>query len=157
MPQPEDSLTRRSFVEKVALAAGIAAGAGTFLENLSPEIAQAATSPAPSATDLMNAGAFGWPLTADTPATAPANLTANPNILMIMVDQLRLPSYWLTLTQQGTVDGMCPNIAWLRKTSYRFWSFYVCAQACTPSRATLLTGLYAPQTGIFTTLSRHQG
>jgi len=101
----------------------------------------------------MNAGAFGWNLLSDTPSSESADLIENPNILMILVDQLRLPQFWLTSSQQSTVDGMCPNIAWLRQTSYNFVNFYVAAQACTPSRATLLTGLYAPQTGMFATQS----
>jgi len=100
---------------------------------------------------MMNVGGFGWNLQSDAPMTAPGTIGANPNILMIMVDQLRLPQFWLSGAQQTQVDQMCPNIAWLRNNSYRFWNFYVCAQACTPSRATLLTGLYAPQTGVFAT------
>jgi len=105
----------------------------------------------------MNAGAFGWPLNQDPLSTAPPNLIPKPNILMIMVDQLRLPQFWLTAAQQTTVDQqICPNITWLRKTSCRFWNFYVAAQACTPSRATLLTGLYAAQTGMFATAGKSE-
>jgi arylsulfatase A-like enzyme len=152
MPQPDSSMTRRSFVEKVALAAGItAAGGGALFENLKPGTAYADTNTPPSGADLMNSGAFGWNLQSDETAAAAPSLSANPNILMIMVDQLRLPQFWLNSTQQATVDGLCPNIAWLRKTSYNFVNFYVAAQACTPSRATLLTGLYAPQVGMFAT------
>jgi hypothetical protein len=161
MPEQDHSMTRRSFVEKVALAAGIAAAGEGLFESLKPATVQASagTTP-PTGADFMNSGAFGWDLTsagrqaAAAPAAdtlTPANLTVNPNILMIMVDQLRLPQFWLTADQQYVVDTMCPNIAWLRNTSYNFVNFYVCAQACTPSRATLLTGLYAPQTGVFST------
>jgi hypothetical protein len=42
MPEPDPSLTRGGFVEKVALAAGIAAGSGVFLNNLRPESARPA-------------------------------------------------------------------------------------------------------------------
>jgi arylsulfatase A-like enzyme len=122
----KNSMTRRSFVEQVALAAGIAAtGSGALLESLGCSAAAA-------------------------PPAAP-NLIANPNILMIAVDELRLPSLWLNSAQQATVDEICPNIAWLRKTSYSFPNFYIAAQACSPSRGTILTGLYAPQTGFFIT------
>ena len=153
MPESDSSITRRSFVEKVALAAGITSvGAGTLFEALKPASAQASTSTAPpTGEDLMNAGAFGWPLNADPPIRIPGTLNANPNILMIMVDQLRLPYLWLGSGQQTTFDTLCPNIAWLRKNSYQFVNFFAAAQACTPSRATLLTGLYAPQTGVFQT------
>lgn len=122
----KSSMTRRSFVEQVALAAGIAAtGGGALFESLGCSSAAA--------------------------APAAPNLIANPNILMIAVDELRLPSLWLNSGQQATVDEICPNIAWLRKTSYSFPNFYIAAQACSPSRGTLLTGLYAPQTGFLIT------
>jgi hypothetical protein len=111
--------TRRSFVEKVALAAGIAAGGGALFESLNPATVQADGGAPPSGFNLMNAGAFGWNLLSDTAASESADLIENPNILMILVDQLRLPQFWLTPSQQSTVDGMCPNIVWLRQA---IWS-----------------------------------
>jgi len=81
--------------------------------------------------------------------SAPATLT-NPNILLIMVDQLRWPA-WLSASQLATLDKTyLPNIfGKIRDNSYIFGQYYVCATFCTPSRATLMTGLYAPQTGMY--------
>ena len=118
MPDSDPSMTRRSFVEKVALAAGItAAGGEALFENLKPGTAQASTGTTPpTGADLMNSGAFGWDLTpagheaaVSSDTVAPANLSAQPNILMLMVDQLRLPQFWLSADQQYVVDTMCPE------------------------------------------------
>jgi arylsulfatase A-like enzyme len=124
---------------------------GGILETLVPRTVKADSS-APNAASQMNDGAFGWNLNADPVSTQAPNLVVNPNILMIMVDQLRLPQFWLTSGQQSIVDTqIAPNIAAIRMNSYQFTNFFVAAQDCTPSRATLLTGLYAPQTGMFGT------
>jgi arylsulfatase A-like enzyme len=99
----------------------------------------------------MNDGAFGINLNPDPVSTDAPNIVTNPNILMIMADQLRVPQLWLKQTQQSTFDSLAPNITFLRQNSHQFTNFFVAAQDCTPSRATLLTGLYAPQTGMFAT------
>jgi arylsulfatase A-like enzyme len=101
----------------------------------------------------MNDGAFGINLNPDPVSTDAPNIVTNPNILMIMVDQLRLPQLWLNKGQQSSFDSLAPNITFLRQNSHQFTNFFVAAQDCTPSRATLLTGLYAPQTGMFATQS----
>jgi arylsulfatase A-like enzyme len=76
----------------------------------------------------------------------------NPNILMVMVDQLRIPQYWLSSCQQTILDdSIAMNIAWLRKNSVQFQQCFTAATCCTPSRGALLTGLYAPQTGLLLT------
>lgn len=68
---------------------------------------------------------------------------------MIMVDQLREPR-WLP-ADEGSVDAVMPNIAKLRNHSLVFPNYFVSAAACTPSRSTLLTGLYTQQTCMFRT------
>jgi arylsulfatase A-like enzyme len=82
---------------------------------------------------------------------APAPI-ANPNILIIMVDQLRYPT-WLTQSQRSYVDSyVTPNISGrIRNKSVSFNNYFVAAASCTPSRSTILTGLYTPQTGIYET------
>ena len=74
----------------------------------------------------------------------------NPNILVIMVDQMRLPMWMGGSTQ--SLSQVLPNIVGrIQNNSYKFGQFFVAATMCTPSRAALLTGLYAPQTGMYLT------
>jgi arylsulfatase A-like enzyme len=73
-----------------------------------------------------------------------------PNILLIMVDQLRAPR-WLPSGGQDAIDDLLPNIAYLRQNSFAFQNYFVAATNCSPSRATLLTGLYSQQTCMFVT------
>lgn len=72
----------------------------------------------------------------------------SPNFLMIMVDQLRSPRW---LPPGGLPGNLLPNIDWLLNHSVSFSNYFVAAAACTPSRSTLLTGLYAQQTCLFQT------
>jgi len=71
-----------------------------------------------------------------------------PNILVIMVDQLRTPQ---PPFDQALMDQAAPNLACLRQQSVSFASHYAAATACSPSRSCLLTGLYTHQTGMFLT------
>ena len=72
----------------------------------------------------------------------------SPNILMIIVDQMRSPTFWLP---SAGVDSAIPNIAALRDQSFVFSNYFTCATVCGPARASLVTGLYAQQTCIFST------
>lgn len=74
--------------------------------------------------------------------------TGRPNILVILVDQLRFPQ---GLFDQGVLDEVAPNLAQLRSQSVSFERQYVAATMCSPSRSTLLTGLYTHQNGMFLT------
>jgi arylsulfatase A-like enzyme len=71
-----------------------------------------------------------------------------PNILVILVDQLRFPSWFSPVP--GRV-GLPPNLAALQRESVSFERHYTAANDCTPSRSALLTGLYSHQTGCLTT------
>lgn len=83
----------------------------------------------------------------DQPASV--NSLTQPNLLIIMVDQLWnglwLPNNGSGVPSTATIDALCPNLAFLRDNSIRFLSFFGAACSCTPSRGTFLTGLYAPQ------------
>lgn len=68
-----------------------------------------------------------------------------------MVDQLRLPQFWNNAAVQNLIDSQCPGIRFLRMNSVVFTNYFACATQCTPARATMLTGLYAPQTAQFLT------
>ena len=95
----------------------------------------------------------------DRPMDDPANTPTGPvkgypfyNILLVMVDQLRTPR-WVPAGGSGlaTLQALTPNITKLQTQSFSFPNFFVAATACTPSRSTLLTGLYTQQTCQFRT------
>jgi arylsulfatase A-like enzyme len=67
-----------------------------------------------------------------------------PNILVIVVDQMRAPQ-WFPDPQE--LDALLPNIGRLRRSSVSFQSHYTASNMCTPSRAVMTTGLYSRQTG----------
>jgi arylsulfatase A-like enzyme len=71
-----------------------------------------------------------------------------PNILVIMVDQLRTP-VWMPLTTPAALA--MPNLAALRAGAVSFERHYTAANDCSPSRGALLTGLYSHQTGCLIT------
>ncbi len=85
-----------------------------------------------------------------TPARAPGpgGRRGAPNILVVIVDQLRTPQWF----QAGApAAGLMPNLARLRDGGVSFESHYTAANDCTPARSTLLTGLYSHQTGCLVT------
>jgi arylsulfatase A-like enzyme len=71
-----------------------------------------------------------------------------PNILTILVDQLRAPTW---LPAGLTAASVMPNLAALRTRSVSFESHYTAANDCSPSRSVLLTGLYTHQTSVLIT------
>src|SRR2546425_7517061 len=71
-----------------------------------------------------------------------------PNILVILVDQLRYPQ-WASATPIH--EGLPPNLRRLRRGAISFEHHYTASNDCTPSRSTLLTGLYTHQTGCMIT------
>jgi arylsulfatase A-like enzyme len=71
-----------------------------------------------------------------------------PNILVIVVDQLRTPVWMPAAAPPAAV---MPNLAALRAGAVSFERHYTAANDCTPSRGALLTGLYSHQTGCLVT------
>jgi len=67
-----------------------------------------------------------------------------PNILVIIVDQLRFPQWYSPMAE-------LPNIAAIRRGAVSFERHYTASNDCTPSRSALLTGLYTHQTGCMIT------
>lgn len=67
-----------------------------------------------------------------------------PNILVIIVDQMRSPQ-WFPGTRE--LGELLPNLDRLRQRSVSFESHYTASNMCTPSRGVLTTGLYSHQTG----------
>ncbi len=123
MPHDED-LSRRIFLER--LAAGAILGAAGASNN--PVLAQS--------------GPGAW---------TPPPVLKNPNILIIMVDEMR-PPMWLNASQSSRAESDRPTghiMGRIQNNSYSFDQFFVSATACTASRSCLLTGLYAPQTAMY--------
>ena len=73
---------------------------------------------------------------------------SKPNILVILVDQLRFPQGSFN---QTLMDQAAPNLEKLRSESVSFDAHYSVATACSPSRSALVTGLYTHQNGMFLT------
>ncbi len=71
-----------------------------------------------------------------------------PNILVILVDQLRAPA-WVPASLP--LDVLLRNIASLRNESVSFEGHYTASNDCSPARGALLTGLYSHQTGCMIT------
>ncbi len=77
-------------------------------------------------------------------------LTVAPNILVILVDQLRFPVNTAPVSATAPpMDAMLPNLAALRNGygngAVNFTQYYTAGTDCSPARASLVTGLYAPQ------------
>jgi arylsulfatase A-like enzyme len=71
-----------------------------------------------------------------------------PNILVIMVDQMRQPQWF---PDQQQLDYLLPNIARIRQVATSFENHYTSANMCVASRGALVTGLYPAQTGCMLT------
>ena len=76
-----------------------------------------------------------------------------PNIVLIYVDDLG----WKDLGVQGSAYYETPNVDRLAAEGLRFTNAYANAPNCAPSRAALLSGQYAPRTGIYTVASAARG
>ncbi|HUB36254.1 MAG TPA: sulfatase-like hydrolase/transferase [Solirubrobacteraceae bacterium] len=130
----ERRIDRRTFVKTGLLAGGTILGGKLVASKLAD-----ATDGPPQAVSAAAAA----------PASALAGRPAKPNILVIVVDQLRYPQ-WLPGTVAAS-GGLPPNIARLGAEGVSFSHHYTASNDCTPARATLLTGLYNHQTGCMIT------
>jgi arylsulfatase A-like enzyme len=131
-PQQHKRVDRRTFVKRGLAAGGLLTGAGLGIARLA------------DATD-----GSGDEAAAPAPRQAPPAATpTQPNILVIVVDQMRFPA-WFSPTADGT--GLPPNLRRLREDAISFSGHYTAANDCTPARSTLLTGLYTHQTGCMIT------
>ncbi len=83
---------------------------------------------------------------------AAAQESRPPNIVVIMADDLG----WTDVGCQGTKYYETPNIDKLATQGLRMTSYYH-SQNCAPTRAALMTGQYAPRTGVYTVGSLERG
>ncbi len=74
----------------------------------------------------------------------PENTPDRPNLLFILTDQQRAD----TLGAYGNKQIKTPHLDALAKKAFLFEAFYVANPMCSPSRATLLTGLYSHTHGV---------
>lgn len=113
------------------------------------------------ASALLGAGGASGARSESIPSTAAWTqppVLKHPNVLVIMVDQMRLP-VWLTSGQFGALaSSLMPNIIGrIQANSYNFNQHYAAATNCTSARAALLTGLYVPQNAMYITGNTVQG
>tara|TARA_B100000575_G_scaffold40837_1_gene28408 strand:+ start:8977 stop:10320 length:1344 start_codon:yes stop_codon:yes gene_type:complete len=67
-----------------------------------------------------------------------------PNILLIMSDD----QGYHDVSYYGTTDIKTPNIDEIKKNGIRFDNFYANSPVCSPTRASLMTGLYPDKAGV---------
>lgn len=84
------------------------------------------------------------PLAALHAADAPKP-QARPNIIFIMADDLG----YTDVACFGSKYYETPNLDWLASQGMKFTNYHHC-QNCAPTRAALMTGQYAPRTGVYT-------
>ncbi len=132
---------RRTFLRRGLVAGGAIAGAGIAIRAMADASSDSAatTPPAPSPKRQ------GVPVGRTTPPTSSSKA---PNILVIVVDQLRFPQ-WVSPGAFG--QTFTPNLQRLREDAVSFGHHYTASNDCTPARSTLLTGLYTHQTGCMIT------
>ena len=82
-----------------------------------------------------------------------------PNILFILVDELRFPSVFpagVTSVDQFLARFM-PNVYSLWQGGVKFGSHYTAASACSPARGVLISGLYSQQSWLLQTIKNGLG
>ncbi len=135
-PEQDRRVDRRTVLKRGLIAGGLLAGAGAAIGAAAAEEANDSGSPPRATTARPQA------------RTKPSARRTRPNILVIVVDQLRFPQ-WLSPDPVGL--GLPPNLQRLRQGAVSFARHYTASNDCTPSRSTLLTGLYTHQTGCMIT------
>jgi arylsulfatase A-like enzyme len=141
-------IDRRTLIKGGLLAGGALAGGGAALADLMAKREPTAA--------IAQAGKHGPARLSATKGSARAHAKKPgsgerfrpPNILVVMVDQLRTPQ-WFSSTPAAA--AMMPNLARGRTGGVWFASHYTAANDCTPARAALLTGLHTHQTACMIT------
>ncbi len=146
----ERRIDRRTFLKGGLLAGGLLAGGGAAIA----ELVNNEDEPTATATGRRHARRSAPPQGAQASAARPQPPPAHrrhvhgPNILMILVDQLRTPQWY---PAAPAMTKLLPHISRLRREGVSFERHYTASNDCTPARAALLTGLYTHQTGCMIT------
>lgn len=77
-----------------------------------------------------------------------------PNILFILVDELRYPTVFPDgiRTPGEFLARFMPNVHKLWRRGVKFGGYHTAANACTPSRGVMITGLYSQQNWLLNTI-----
>ena len=129
------AVDRRTFLKSGIIAGGALAGAGLAIRAVAEATGDSGGAAPPSGVPVGR-------------LAQPRVHHARPNILVILVDQLRYPQ-WVAAGAFGS--EFAPHLQSLREGAISFGRHYTASNDCTPSRATLLTGLYTHQTGCMIT------
>jgi arylsulfatase A-like enzyme len=97
---------------------------------------------------LLGSPAALGALSRTAPARPVTDSGSPPNILVIIVDQLRYPRWF---APPGSSQGWAPNIARIRNGGVSFGRHYTASNDCSPARSALVSGLYTHQTGCMIT------
>jgi arylsulfatase A-like enzyme len=72
-----------------------------------------------------------------------------PNVVLLLADDLG----WEDVGSYGAIGFATPNLDRMAEEGMRFTSFYAPNPACSPTRAAIMTGSYAPRVGVPEVLS----
>ena len=86
-------------------------------------------------------------------ASAAARIDRRPNIVFILVDEMRLPTVFPAGVQnrEQYLRRFMPNLYELWRRGVKFENYYSSGNACSPARATIATGLYPHQQWLLAT------
>jgi len=131
----EGALDRRAFLKRSLALGGAAAGSAGMMAGAAAALADLVTPDnAPAARPRRRVATFATP--------------ARPNVLVVLVDQMRAPAWSGEL---GLAENGLPNVARIRRGGVSFGRHYTASNDCTPARSALVTGLYTHQTGCMIT------
>jgi arylsulfatase A-like enzyme len=148
---PERLLDRRTLLKGGLLAGGALAGGGAALADLmskQPAVSTAAQEAGKRSIPARGTSNTGQPGAHASKQPGSGKRYRQPNILVIMVDQLRTPAWF---SASASAAALMPNLGRLRNGGVSFASHYTASNDCTPARAALLTGLHTHQTGCMIT------
>ncbi|HEX8916021.1 MAG TPA: sulfatase, partial [Humisphaera sp.] len=93
---------------------------------------------------LLALAGSATPAFAAPAAAAPANAPGRPNVVFILADDLG----WRDLSCYGSTFHRTPNLDKLAARGVRFTQAYAANPLCSPTRSSVLTGLWPARTGI---------